>query len=1186
MVARVLAIAVVALTRYASCQDNPTDNVGLKPFGSYGGGNVDTIDFENGNVFLRIPLFSLPQLGKLSLSYSLILNNKGYTGQTLACDIAGDGGTICLQGAVRSTDIGPKIVADQFVSATPQDKIAPWSSGPLPLWYFWQVTDATGQQHTLGWDSNNLSVARDLDGDGYALVPTDSGYNAYTAYDSSCESSQFDAWNLYTASGLKYANSAACDSTNWKTVLSDPNGNAITFYPSYSYAAGGPAPVQGSVIDSVGRTVPSVPAPSSSTAGCPNLGVANQPAISSSQWSVPGPNGGTSSYLICYTNVGYSTDLYGGWESLDGVANYWTEANGQVASIQSVTLPDGTYWGFVYDSTTNWQAPAGIWDPSPAIADGDLIKLILPSGGSISYSYTNQTSCPTSLPNWAPDRFVQTRTVNDANGNSALWQYSFSGPNSGETTTETDPYSNDTQHIFTSQLGSQCSLAETTTKVYSGTASPSKTPMRTVSRQYYSALNHASNGSIVDILPFEETTTLENGQTSETVFSYPQLLTQQIEECYSSTYCAASTGSAIRFNRPQVVTKSGYGLASSQASVTNYKWQDSTSGFLANNWLTALASTCTPNAGYTNCTPTNADTAAYTMYGYDANGNVNATNKWLSGPTPQYITSSSSYTGFGALSSVTDPRGNVTQYMYDSSCASASQPLPPICLFPYKVQKPATSGISHNDYYTYDANSGNILTHVDQNASSATDAAHTTTYSYDLMGRLVDAGSPPVAVGSSTTLTASPETKYCYTDVGGSICPHATAPPYQMYTSTTASPDPAVLTMKQFDGLGRSIKSVLLSDPGGPQITDTTYDLLGRTSTASSAYRSKDDPTYDLVTYGYDSLGRKTSASHSGDGSSTGWGYSGFSTTFTDELSHQTTTTADALGRTISVVDPAGLTTTYSYDPLGNLSSVYQAGNAGVDTPRVRSFTYDSFSRLLCASNPESVATGVSCPSSAVSGLPSGALTYSYYWDGNLKTKTDANGVTQTNVYDALNRLTSSIFSNDSAKTPSTCYSYDGAASSNMIGRLAADWIMPYGSTCPSSPPTTAITAKKVLSYDAMGRTLVTQQCVLTMCSSSTPFQLTQTFDLAGNPTTLNQTAITGVIPQLELAYSYDGAGRLNNLASSWDGNPNSNDPINLFSAQSYSPAGIQNWKLGNYLSIQQTYDTRNRPTGEIVMHP
>jgi len=61
--------------------------------------------------------------------------------------------------------------------------------------------------------------------------------------------------------------------------------------------------------------------------------------------------------------------------------------------------------------------------------------------------------------------------------------------------------------------------------------------------------------------------------------------------------------------------------------------------------------------------------------------------------------------------------------------------------------------------------------------------------------------------------------------------------------------------------------------------------------------------------------------------------------------------------------------TTYAYDLLNDLTRVTQNGNNSSNA-RVRTFTYDSLSRLLCAANPE--VKIVTCPSSATETFPTG----------------------------------------------------------------------------------------------------------------------------------------------------------------------------------------------------------------------
>src|SRR5262249_25685631 len=89
---------------------------------------------------------------------------------------------------------------------------------------------------------------------------------------------------------------------------------------------------------------------------------------------------------------------------------------------------------------------------------------------------------------------------------------------------------------------------------------------------------------------------------------------------------------------------------------------------------------------------------------------------------------------------------------------------------------------------------------------------------------------------------------------------------------------------------------------------------------------------------------------------------------------------------------------------------------------RLRAFTYDSLSRLLTSTNPES-----------------GRVTYNYDNDSNMTSKNDARGLTITYAYDQLNRLISESYSDG---TRSTSNYYDTPVyfpASNAIGRLVME---------------------------------------------------------------------------------------------------------------------------------------------------
>jgi len=167
------------------------------------------------------------------------------------------------------------------------------------------------------------------------------------------------------------------------------------------------------------------------------------------------------------------------------------------------------------------------------------------------------------------------------------------------------------------------------------------------------------------------------------------------------------------------------------------------------------------------------------------------------------------------------------------------------------------------------------------------------------------------------------------------------------------------------------------------------------------------------------------------------------------------------------------MVTRYFYDGLDNLLCVEQHGNvsgAGCGSPpssdatspwRVRRFSYDSLSRLLTATNPET-----------------GTINYTYDFNGNLISKTSPapnaqppSSATQTisYCYDALNRMTAKFYSanpNCASGTPDAGYIYDlsqlgGASPQNPVGRLVAEY---------STLPNVSGLVSSITSYDAMGR--------------------------------------------------------------------------------------------------------------------
>jgi RHS repeat-associated protein len=225
------------------------------------------------------------------------------------------------------------------------------------------------------------------------------------------------------------------------------------------------------------------------------------------------------------------------------------------------------------------------------------------------------------------------------------------------------------------------------------------------------------------------------------------------------------------------------------------------------------------------------------------------------------------------------------------------------------------------------------------------------------------------------------------------------------------------------------------------------------------------------------------------------------------------------------------LATLYQYDALGNLLRVDQKGTAPTDSTqwRTRTFTYDSLSRLLTATNPES-----------------GTISYAYDADGNLLQKTSpaanqTGTATQTvsYCYDALHRVTSKGYGAQSCplSSPVVSYAYDSGA--NAKGKLV-------------SLTDQAGTAS--YAYDTLGR-LNTETRSIAGVSKSTGY----TYNLDGSVKTL--TYPSGRV----VTYTPDSAGR---LVSAVDGNG-----TNYVSSASYNPDGsLKNLLNGSTPALNQSF--------------
>jgi len=270
--------------------------------------------------------------------------------------------------------------------------------------------------------------------------------------------------------------------------------------------------------------------------------------------------------------------------------------------------------------------------------------------------------------------------------------------------------------------------------------------------------------------------------------------------------------------------------------------------------------------------------------------------------------------------------------------------------------------------------------------------------------------------------------------------------------------------------------------------------------------------------------------------------------------------------------DPQGLNTPavtlYSYDMLGNLTCAVQKGTdttafttcaSASTTWRPRSFAYDSLSRLLCSSNPESATAA--CP--ATGPFPAGTITWTYDNDSNVLTKKDARSNTITYNYDPLHRV--ATVGTTHAKTYSNGdhavdYFYD---QTSYNGLTIAEGV---GHETGMSD----MTGSSASTFDSEGRVLKENQTINIsgLTTSAVTKQLSYTYNLDGSNASV--TYPDGKV----INYLYNAAGH---ALSAID----SSGPVSYVTSATYAPhgdvSGYFNGVTSSFTGIQTTNSWNNR---------
>lgn len=1098
-------------------------------------------------------------------------------------------------------------------TSPPQVPLGPWTtSGPYfydqstfiqgqtieydlptgPVWVTYQgcslggpfiYIDASGAAHDMNLEQsseNSGSTGTFMSGCWSESQPWDTGY--FTT-DSSALATSLSPMSVVQPDGTHLTPALK------GAKLEDSNGNLATFGSNASGVT--------TATDSLGRTAFSTTIP---------VNYAGQIPVGNYNVTTTGANGNSESYSVAFEQVSIgsftmphpvsgTTEFPGNNTSLAVVqpaSSSLLPANTTLPVVSSITLPNLTQYSFSYDSTY-----------------GTISKIVFPTGGYVRFvwgirgdgggdsTFLKLSTLVVSEVCISPSGSGGGIGSEPCNANENAWRYNFPDYSATSLLTSmvTAPdgsYINYAGMWFNypaapASVGGVPSWKEANRLEYNS----SGTLMKSVATTYW-----PSSGATG--LPYQVATTLYDGSTPQQ--QYVQYAYDFVVDPtgYSTSYANVVEKDESDFNGctisgttcPMPATLPTF----LRRTFTNYAYATSNPAFLAAHIvdkpyqmlvtdgsghpysLTQFGYDETPVTG----TPgfTGHDDANYSTSN-NVRGNLtseshcsvlnNVTTVTLANAASAcsaWVKTTHTYDLTGQVLSTTDPKGNTTSFSYTDNYSTGS---PPAQTNGYLTK--ATYPYGHTDHYSYNYFPGQLASHTGWNNQ-------TTQYLYNDLGNM-------------NRLT---ETKY--PDGGDVQISYSDGPPPSVKVTTqTGEASGSIVHTALYDGLGRKSETQVNSDLFGVDYVDTTYDANGRVYSVSNPHRSTSDPTYGITTFLYDALGRKTLQTNP-DNSTESWSYYGPTTTFTDELRRTWTDTSDGLGRLSQVIEPGTLTTLYTYDVLDDLQKVTQQGNRTTDSPRNRSFTYDSLSRLLCSSNPEN--STASCPATPIGTYVSGTTGYSYDANGNLQSKTDARGVTTSYYYDLLNRLTSKTYSDNT--TPWACYLYDTATKG--VGLLAYEWTQAASvGNCSSSFPSSGryLTARAIASpgqgYDPMGRLLGEQQYTPSSIANGTSYPMAYTYDLAGNLTSSTSGAAP---PQMTLTnqspptctnglsfpatfgfvYCYDSAGRLQSVTSNAG-----TSPATLFNAQGYAPPGeLTGATYGsNAVTLTRTYDPRLRITSE-----
>jgi RHS repeat-associated protein len=933
---------------------------GTPPFGSFAGG-PDVIDLANLNTHIAIPVLSKAGRG---MPFNYIIQYESSIWQP----VTSSGSTSwepTNSGAFGFTFQGVGSLRWSVTEDIPCYTHVGGENEQTGAVLYYTVTyfDVLDTPHVFG------SSVIDTQGKGGGCVTDGYAYSGTPTTDGSGYTLKVDSSGDATVTARNGQTVYWSYSVNPVPIATDANGNEITENSS------------GEFYDTLSSTTPVL-----TIAGV---------APSNTTFTYTPPSGTNVAYTMKYTSYTVRTNF-----GCSGVSEYGPTAQDLVSEID---LPDGTKYTFAYEATPSYSGDV----------TGRLASVTLPTGGTISYTYTggsNGIVCA--------DGSTATLGRQTPDG---TWSYAHSENGTAWTTTITAPTYNtqNSQTVINFQ-----GIYQTERLVYQGSSS-SGTLLRTTYTCYNGSASPCNSTAIT--LPIaQQTHTIEwpgtNGLQSKTVATYNTygLLTERDEYAYG----AGAPGSVARKTLTAYASLSN-GIVSAPASLTV---EDGSGNIKAQTTYTYDQGSVSTTSG----TPQHASVTG-------SRGNATTISYLVSGSTT--LSKTFTYYDTGNIDVATDVNLAQTTYTYGPSGCPNS--------FPTSVSEP----LSLSGSMAWNCTGGAETSVTDENSQTAsvgyTDSdfwrPNSATDQLSNVTNLAYTGQ--TSVESSLVFNSSSSTTDVLTTLDGLSRQHVA----QTKESPSSTTYDSIET--DYDSLGRPDRITLpyggtagQTSSGAPSIT-IVYDALGRSTSVTNAATGYTDYSYTQndayrtagpapsgentkrTQFEYDALGRMTSVCEitSATGSGT-------------------------CGQTSAVT---GYWTEYTYDLNNNLTGVTQ--NAQSSSKQSRTYVYDDLGRVTSETNPENA-----------------TITYTYDTDstcgtskGDLVKKIDAEGDTICFADDALHRMTSTTYSGTYASvTPSRYFVYD-SATVNSVAMVNVKSRMAEAYTC-FSPCSTKVTDIG-LSYTARG---------------------------------------------------------------------------------------------------------------------